>query len=200
MNNPPALPLIIPLESITRRLCLADIFPVAQPLEVELGSGDGNFLVEYARRHPDRNFIGVERLLGRLRKLDRKGHRLGLVNLRGVRLEAGYFVRYLLPAGSVAVFHLYFPDPWPKKKHHHHRLVNLEFTQAVQQALEPGGRLYLRTDSADYHAWIKAVFAQNPDFAEIETPRDLQALHTDFEREFNQRGMPTLHAAWRRGG
>src|SRR5438552_2236522 len=84
--------LIYKLPSITERLELARLFPADQPLEVELGSGDGSFLADYARLHPDHNFLGVERLLGRLRKLDRKGRRTGLTNLRGLRIECAYLL------------------------------------------------------------------------------------------------------------
>src|SRR6266699_1733974 len=92
--------LLYDLPSILRRLELTKIFPKAQPVEVELGSGDGSFLVEYAGQHPEHNFIGVERLLGRIRKMERKGQRAGLTNLRAVRIESSYFLRYLLPAHS----------------------------------------------------------------------------------------------------
>src|SRR5689334_18237583 len=105
--------LIYPLTSILERLELSRLFVKDQPLEVELGSGDGSFLVEYARMHPEHNFIGVERLLGRIRKIDRKGRRAGLTNLRGVRIESSYFLEYLLPQHSASALHLYFPDPWP---------------------------------------------------------------------------------------
>src|SRR5208283_1642149 len=70
--------LLVELDSIVERLSLARLFPQPQPLEVELGCGDASFLVEYARQKPGRNFIGVERLLGRIQKLDRKGRRAGL--------------------------------------------------------------------------------------------------------------------------
>src|SRR5262249_12217305 len=94
--------------SITERLDVATLFAMPHPLEVELGSGDGSFLAEYAARRPECNFIGVERLLGRLRKLDRKGWRAGLKNLRLLRIEASYVIKYLLPHDSVRVFHVYF--------------------------------------------------------------------------------------------
>jgi tRNA (guanine-N7-)-methyltransferase len=96
--------------------------------------------------------------LGRLRKLDRKGRRLGLTNLRGVRIECGYFLEYLLPPGSVAALHVYFPDPWPKKKHRHRRLINERFPELARRVLQPGGVVYLRTDDADYFAQMQAVF------------------------------------------
>jgi tRNA (guanine-N7-)-methyltransferase len=178
------------------RLDLASLFPKAQPVEVELGSGDGSFLVEYARLHPDRNFLGVERLLGRLRKLDRKGRRAGLANLRGLRIEAAYFVEYLLRPQSVAAFHVYFPDPWPKRKHQARRLINARFVQAAGQALRPGGVLYLRTDSDEYSAQMQAVFAAEQRFCAVDTPPALSALLTDFERDFQTQGKRTLRAAY----
>ena len=175
---------------------LAELFSRAQPLEVELGSGDGSFLVEWARRHPERNFIGVERLLGRIRKLHRKGLRAGLTNLRGIRLEAAYFMEYLLPPQSVQVLHVYFPDPWPKRKHRKHRLVNGHFTEVAARVLAPGGVVYLRTDDADYFAQMREVFGANPSFRPMEMPGELSAVLTDFEREFHARGVTTLTQGW----
>jgi len=184
------------LSSILDRVRLHELFPQAQPLEVELGSGDGSFLVEYARQHPERNFIGVERLLGRLRKLDKKSRRMGLLNLRGIRIESGYFLRYLLPAHSAQALHLYFPDPWPKRKHRRHRLVNDEFPLVAEGALVPAGIVYLRTDDEDYFSQMQAVFAASPRFEAIETPASLAGVVTDFERGFLARGIATRRAAY----
>jgi len=191
--------LLYTLPSIVERIDLAKLFPRAQPLEVELGSGDGSFLAEYARLHPEHNFIGVERLLGRMRKLDRKGRRAGLTNLRGVRLECSYFLEYLLPPGAAAALHIYFPDPWPKRKHRRHRLINERFPALAGQALAPAGTVYLRTDDEDYFQQMIAVFAADPAFGLTETPGDLTALLTDFEKDFHARGVRTLRAAYRVG-
>lgn len=188
--------LVYELRSILEPVDLAELFPQAGPLEVELGSGDGSFLLDYAAAHPDRNFLGIERLLGRIRKLDRKGRRLGLTNLRGVRIESSYFLRYLLPPASATALHIYFPDPWPKLKHRRHRLINEHFSALARQALAPGGRVYLRTDDADYFAQMRRVFGAAADFQEEPTPPDLLAFKTDFEREFNARGIPTRHVAY----
>jgi len=173
------------------------MFPRAQPLEVELGSGDGSFLVNYARLHPERNFLGVERLLGRLRKLDRKARRAGLRNLRGLRIESAYFLEYLMPRQSIAALHVYFPDPWPKRKHRKNRLIDARFTEIAGQALAPGGIVYLRTDDTDYFSQMTSVFAANPAFHPTETPVELSAIVTDFERNFHARGVATLRAAYR---
>ena len=182
--------------SYVERLDLAPIFPQSQPLEVELGSGDGGFLAQWAARHPDRNFIGVERLLGRLRKLDKKGRRAGLANLRVLRLEASYLLTWLLPHRAVHALHVYFPDPWPKRRHWKNRLVNAEFAEAAARALAPGGTIFFRTDNADYFAQIQTVFAGHPAFQPVETPHDLCAILTDFERDFQARGVATLRAAY----
>ncbi len=188
--------LLIELRSLLERLEPARIFPKSQRLEVELGCGDASFLVEYARQHPERNFIGVERLLGRLRKLDRKGRRAGLTNLRGVRIESSYFLEYLLPPHSVSALHIYFPDPWPKKKHRKHRLINEHFAKIVQTALTPGGQIYLRTDDEDYFQQMTEVFGANREFQKIKTPTELVGLLTDFEKEFQARGIKTLRTAY----
>ena len=189
--------LIVQLRSIVEPLDLTELFPGSQPLEVELGCGDASFLVKHAQRHPETNFIGVERLLGRIKKLDRKGRRAGLANLRGVRIESSYFLQYLLPPHSASALHIYFPDPWPKKKHRRHRLINENFPVLACAALAPGGKIYLRTDDADYFQQITEIFAAAKEFQKIETPAELAALPTDFERDFNSKGIQTLRAAYR---
>ena len=199
MENPSALSasLLVELNSIVERLNLAQLFPKPQPLEVELGCGDASFLAEYARRNPDQNFIGVERLLGRIQKLDRKGRRAGLANLRGVRIESSYFLQYLLPQHAASALHIYFPDPWPKKKHRRHRLINEGFPALARDALVPSGVVYLRTDDTDYFQQMTDVFAASNDYQKIETPVELAEVLTDFERDFNSKGIPTLRAAYR---
>ena len=190
--------LIFSLNSVTERMDLARLFSRAQPLEVELGCGDASFLVAYARQHPDINFLGVERLLGRIRKLDRKGRRHGLTNLRGVRIESAYLLEFLLPPKATSALHIYFPDPWPKKKHRKHRLINADFPARAWHALTPGGVVYLRTDDEDYFDQMQAVFAADARFQPAPTPEELAVVLTDFEREFNARGIATRRAAYRR--
>lgn len=190
--------LIHRVTNIVEPLDLAALFPQAQPLELELGSGDGTFMAQYAAQHRERNFIGVERLLGRVRKLERKGLRVGLTNLRIIRLEAAYLAQYMLPTEAISALHIYFPDPWPKKRHHKNRLINDEFTRLLERILVPQGIVYLRTDNLEYFEWILAAFATNPHFQKVETPPELAALVTDFERDFNAQGIPTLRAAYSR--
>jgi tRNA (guanine-N7-)-methyltransferase len=187
--------LILPV-SILHRIDLKAAFEKEQPVEVELGSGDGSFLVQYANLHPEHNFIGVERLLGRLRKIDRKGRRAGLQNLRAVRLEASYFLQYLLPKNAISAIHLYFPDPWPKRKHRKNRLVQTGFPEMCTEVLQQDGVIYLRTDDDDYFAQMLEVFRASSLFKEVETPESLISVLTDFERGFISRGIHTKRAAF----
>jgi tRNA (guanine-N7-)-methyltransferase len=196
VSGPPTL--VHRLTSITEPLDFGRLFPDFHPVEVELGSGDGSFLAAYASRHPERNFLGVERLLGRLRKIDRKGLRAGLTNLRLISIEASYLLEYLLPAGSISALHVYFPDPWPKRKHRKHRLVNDRFSELAWKVLVPGGTVYLRTDDPDYFAQMTSVFAANPNFLLTQTPSGVSEVITDFEADFLAKGITTLRAAYQR--
>jgi tRNA (guanine-N7-)-methyltransferase len=190
--------LIFKPTTYVERLDWGRLFARAQPVEVELGSGDGSFLANYAKLHPERNFLGVERLLGRLRKLNRKGLRAGLTNLALIRLEASYVIEFLIPPESIDALHIYFPDPWPKRKHRKNRLINERFTELTAKALKPGAIVYLRTDDLDYFQQMTRVFGGNSRFVAVETPKDLSDVVTDFERNFHLRGVATNHAAYRR--
>ncbi len=184
------------LESILDHIRPEALFPSAQPLEIELGAGDGGFLCEWAAREPGRNFIGVERLLGRLRKIERKATRRGLANVRCVRIEAGYFLRHLVPTRSVSALHVYFPDPWPKRRHWRHRLVSEQFPHLAARVLLPGGRVYLRTDHEGYFAQMRSVFAAFRSFTPQPTPPQLAEVTTDFEKEFRSAGVRMFQAAY----
>jgi tRNA (guanine-N7-)-methyltransferase len=192
----PIRSLIYAPDSYVERIDLARVFATEQPLEVELGSGDGGFILRWAALHPERNLLAVERLKGRLSKIERKGGRLGLRNLRGMRIEAGYFLEYLLPRSCATTLHVYFPDPWPKRKHRQYRLINAHFVQVAAAVLRPRGRVYLRTDDADYFGQMTEVFGANAAFIAVDTPADLAGVQTDFELEFLAKGVGCRRAAY----
>jgi tRNA (guanine-N7-)-methyltransferase len=194
--GPPAI--IFRPPSYIERLDVAALFAKSQPIEVELGAGDGSFFVQWAALNPDVNFLGVERLLGRLKKIGKKSKRAGLENVRALRLEASYFAEYLLPPASIGAFHIYFPDPWPKRKHRANRLINEPFSEVLRAALQMGGLVYLRTDDADYFSQMVSVFQANRNFEPAPTPERLVAVLTDFERGFTAQGIQTNRAAYRK--
>ena len=183
---------------ILQRLDFPALFGRPAPVELELGAGDGSFLLAHAAAHPERDFVGVERLLGRLRKIDRKGRRRGLANLRALRLEAGYVLEWMIRPGSLDALHVYFPDPWPKRRHWKRRLVNPRFVELSARALAPGGFVYLRTDDDAYFAQMTEVFDGGAEFERVPEPVGLLERRTDFETDFNSRGIPTQHGAWRK--
>jgi len=187
--------LLVP--DILRRLDFRGLYDNPQPVELELGCGDGSFLLRWSELNPQRNFLGVERLKGRILKIDRKGRRLGLKNLRGLRLEAAYVLEWMLEPQSISALHVYFPDPWPKKRHHRRRLIQTPFTELAARVLHPGGVVYLRTDHAEYFAQMVEVFDGTPRFERVSEPPGLLEVKTDFEVGFNAEGKATHHAAWR---
>ena len=123
----------------------------------------GAVLVRHAEkcsRQKDRNFcretsfLGIEKTPKYVRLVTARLDRLSLKNVRIVREHAGYVIRRLVPAGSVAAYHIYFPDPWPKRRHHKRRLINPEFAEVLFKTLEDGGMLHIATDHSDYFEWI----------------------------------------------
>jgi tRNA (guanine-N7-)-methyltransferase len=157
--------------SLTNRLDLETIFGRKPPLHVDLGCGDGSFLCALAQRLPDKNFLGIERLSGRVRSCARKAASLN--NVRLLQIESFYAVRYLLPAESVETFYLLFPDPWPKRRHHRRRIVTPDFLNSAHAALEQNGIIYIATDYLDYFRKIKKIAESTPGFAIDDVDVDL---------------------------
>ena len=147
-------------DSYVTRLNLPKIFGRAAPLQVDLGCGNGSFLCALAERMPEKNFLGVERLIGRVRSACRKAARID--NMRVIRVETAYAVRYLLPEQSVQVFHLLFPDPWPKRRHKRRRVMTSEFLRSVHCALAPQGLLRIATDQLDYFDQMQRLARAEP--------------------------------------
>jgi tRNA (guanine-N7-)-methyltransferase len=133
-----------------KRLERNELLRADRHLEIDLGCGDGSFLINLAKHYPERDFIGVERLLGRCKKVAKKIKRADLDNAKILRLDSKYVVEWLLPESSVSRIHLLCPDPWPKFKHHRRRLVQVPFLGAVKTALLPGGEFLFMTDHEEY--------------------------------------------------
>ena len=177
-----------------RTLARAELCRDGRPLEVDLGCGDGSFLLAMARHHPERDFLGVERLLGRVRKVCRKVTRQALGNARVLRLESRYVSEWLLPEAAVSRLHLLFPDPWPKVRHHRRRLVQVEFLAAVWRSLVAGGEFLFMTDHEEYFQWAENKVEQFGGFERLEWQEDAFFYpKTDFQQLWESEGK----AIWR---
>jgi tRNA (guanine-N7-)-methyltransferase len=130
------------------------IFGRACPVCVEIGCGGGRTLLGMALAHPERNFVGLEHTSEYFSILCERVTRRGLCNLRISRVDAALLLHYFIPDASVQEYHIYFPDPWPKKRHHKRRLFTEEFCADLRRTLISGGVLYLATDHAEYYTEI----------------------------------------------
>jgi tRNA (guanine-N7-)-methyltransferase len=183
-----------------RRFTLDEVFPHPErPFEVDVGCGDGKFLLEMAAQFPERNFLGIERLGGRVAKICRKVARRGLSNVRVLRLESSYALGWLLPLESATRLHLLFPDPWPKKRHAHHRFVQPDNLGAIHQALKPEGEFLFKTDHEPYFIEATEVLDGSPLFTRIDWLEAEEFYpQTDFEGIWLREGKTIGAARYRK--
>lgn len=123
----------------------------------EIGSGHGHFLVRYAQQRPDNTFIGVDIVSERIGRSERKRDRAGLRNCHFIHANAGDFLAELPETVTCAEVFVLFPDPWPKARHHKHRLLKSGFMQALAGRCLPGARFYFRTDHAEYFSEVRST-------------------------------------------
>ncbi|MGH8099756.1 MAG: tRNA (guanosine(46)-N7)-methyltransferase TrmB [Chthoniobacterales bacterium] len=183
-------------ESYVEPLDLEKAFGRSSPLDVDLGCGDGAFLVAMAERYPERNFLGIERMRGRVEKVCRKAAKVS--NVRVLRLETSYAIRYLLPQNTVETFYLLFPDPWPKRRHQRRRVATSEFLDAIHRALRRHGALHIATDDRNYFEQIQRVAQSDPRFARLDNSGDDHLPATRFQKRFEERGAPIYRLTLRK--
>ena len=188
---------LLPEAGLPRPLDWAAVYGDDHPIEIEIGSGKGTFLVEAALRRPGTNFLSVEWARPYAEHVRDRIRRRGLANVRVVRADAARFVADHVPPGSVEVFHLYFPDPWPKKRHHKRRIVTADFVADVGRALAPGGEVRFVTDHAEYFEEAVSRFKESPSLEETPAPREMTEL-TNYERKYRAEGRPIYRARYRR--
>lgn len=155
------------LETVQQRLdalrtLLAEQLAGVAHLTLEVGSGHGHYLTAYAQAHPDEFCVGIDIILDRLTRSDRKRNRAGVKNLLFVRAEAFEFLQALPPGVRLAKILILFPDPWPKRRHHKNRLLQPRFLSLLAERALPAATLHFRTDHAEYFAWAHAHLRTHP--------------------------------------
>ena len=166
------------------------VFERDAPTEVDLGCGDGSFLVALAEQNPGRNFLGIERMPGRVRTACRKIARRGLKNARILRVEIAYAAQHLLPAQSIDVFHVMFPDPWPKRRHARRRIVTKELLESIHAALVANGSLRVATDQGEYFEEVRTLLALMPQRFALANHNDVADFPVStFENRFREGGI-----------
>jgi tRNA (guanine-N7-)-methyltransferase len=176
------------------------IFGRPGPVHIEIGTGKATFLLNQARAYPRVNFLGIERANKYYRHaVDRIG-RWGLSNVRIIRTDAGVFIAQHLGDESVDCFHLYFPDPWPKRRHHKRRLFSPANMQHLIRCLKTQGQLRIATDHAEYFEVITELLRTNSDrlepteFLHPAAAEQAECVGTNYERKYlrDQRAIYTI--------
>ncbi len=173
------------------------IFGRTAPLVVEIGSGMGETTAAIAQAHPEADFIAVEVHGPGVGSLLNLIEAAKLSNLKVVRHDAVEVLEAMIPDASLAAIHLFFPDPWPKKRHHKRRLVQREFAALMARKLVRGGALHIATDWTEYADHIKQVLAQQP-LLEPAVSGFTRRPQTKFETRGRRLGHPVSDLYWRR--
>ena len=177
-------------EDFDGQIDFVHIFGRESPVHIEIGCGKGTFLLNQAKAQSELNFLGIEWANKYYRyAVDRIG-RWGLTNVRIVRTDAATFLADYLPDSSVQCFHIYFPDPWPKKRHHKRRFISTDNLAQLIRCLKLDGQIRIATDHVEYFQQIQQVIADQPhqlrqlDFLPTAGADQGEWVGTNFERKY----------------
>ena len=174
------------------------VFGNTHPLEVDVGCGKGRFLIARAGALPEVNFLGLDWRLKRVEKVDRKLRRAGLANVRLAPAEAAWLIAEWLPPTSVRACYIFFPDPWPKRRHRRRRLFDSAFPASLHRTLMADGCVHVATDHADYFERIRALLRADVRFTEVAPYRTTAEERTEFETTFLKLGTPVGRCSFRK--
>jgi len=171
----------------------------ARPIEIEVGVGKGTFLLARAKQRPDVNFLGIEYARAYACYTADRVRRSGLANTKVICADAGDVFNKAIPDASVFRVHVYFPDPWPKRKHYCRRLLQPAFLRQVRRVLQLGGQLLIVTDHRDYFEHIQRSLSNVEGFAHIPFPKlldtDAHIVGTNFEKKYIEEGRAFYRVA-----
>ena len=172
------------------------MFGNGNPVQIEIGIGKGRFLIDAAQRYPGINFLGIEWASKYLRIARDRSLKRDLRNVRFVRTDAKEFVEFFVATSSVQAYHVYFPDPWPKKRHHKRRLFDRPFVAELERTLAADGELWLATDHLEYFEVIVASVEGSNHLVEIQPHWPETA--TNYEAKYRAQGKPIYRGVFKR--
>jgi tRNA (guanine-N7-)-methyltransferase len=192
------------LEDLDGQIDFVRLFGRSAPVHVEIGCGKGTFLLNQARTEPDVDFLGIEWARKYYRfAVDRIG-RWGLSNVRIIRTDATDLLANLVPRDSVDCLHIYFPDPWPKRRHNKRRLFSPTNLENLVLCLKTGGTMQIATDYLEYFHVVTALLAANKgrleqvEFVRAARANDGELVGTNFERKYIEEKRPIYTVAARK--
>ena len=203
---PPVSRLRLDADRALEGLVWAELFGRAGPVEVEVGIGKGRFLLAAAQARPDVLHFGVEWANEYLRIAEERAEKRGLDNVRFVRTDAKELIACAIPDASVAAYYVFYPDPWPKKRHHKRRFFTETTLGDVARTLVKGGWLHVATDHEEYWSVIEPLVDRHPDFERLPDfggpafPLDPGQPLTNFEAKYLTQGRGRHRGSWKRGG
>ncbi len=198
LTEPRPEAVIVALDEVPLPLSAVALFGRHCPLELELGVGKGRFAIAWAQAHPEIALLGVERARTYLELAALRAVRAGVGNLRLVHTTAEDLLFRCLGVGSVAGVHVYFPDPWPKKRHHKRRFFRPENVARLAEVMEEGALLRVKTDHPEYAQVIRRVVEDDGRFAPVPAGEAFAAIPpTHFELKYQAQSRLVYLMAWR---
>ena len=182
-----------------QRVNFAQLFGNSRPVELEIGCGKGTFILSRAAARSDLNFLGIEWARSYCEYAADRVRRAGLANVRMACVDATVFVHNHLADESIWRLHVYFPDPWPKRRHFRRRSMTLAFVKELRRILKPGGQLLVVTDHLNYFHQIRRVVLGTSGLASVSFPKVSsvagELTGTNFERKYIAEGRPVFSLA-----
>ncbi len=174
-------------------------FPMMEQVELDLGCGCGSFTTVLAARYPERLILAADVMIGRLRKLVKRNQRENIENITALRVEARNLLSYMLHDGSVNRLHILCPDPWPKGRHRHNRLLCSDFMKNIHRILAKDGIFHFATDDDYYYESVCKVINASNLFAEnSDMYNDIADIKSDFEQRWLAQGKQVRHISWQK--
>ncbi|MCK5876342.1 MAG: tRNA (guanosine(46)-N7)-methyltransferase TrmB [Candidatus Marithrix sp.] len=180
---------------ITEQLNLNTLFERSAEKHLEIGFGNGDTLVTTAESHPEHDYIGIDVYKSGIGHLLIKIETAQLTNVRVIQADAVEILRDNLPPSCLDAIYIFFPDPWPKKRHHKRRLIQADFVGLLAQRLKSGGKLHLATDWENYAQQMLAVLEASPEFVNCASGFSKRPSERPLTK-FEQRGLRLGHGVW----